>query len=400
MNSSFLRLFSVTALFSLMLGLMACGSSETTSSDAKSNGASSTGETKEPIKVGQYYALSGSQATFGISSKKGSELAAKEINAAGGVRGGYGLSLITYDTRGTNQETSNAVTRLITNEKVVALLGEVASGLSLDGGALAQEYGVPMITPASTNPSVTKDRDMVHRICFIDPFQGYVIAKFLKEEKKVTKAAVFFDQALPYSIGLKDAFVDAFKKMGGEVTIIQSYSEGDQEFTSQLTSIRDTKPEALVLTGYFTEVATIAIQAKRVGIDAIMIGGDGWTSEKLTEIGGDAIEGAYYSNHYSPEDTNPKVQDFIKNFKAAYNGETPDAMAALAYDSVYVLADALNRAKSVEAKDLAAAIAATKDFQAVTGKISLNEQRDAVKDAVILQIQDGQSRFVTTVSPE
>ncbi len=352
------------------------------------------------MKVGQYYALSGEQATFGISSKKGSELAYKEINAAGGVLGGKTLEHVTFDTRGLPQETGNAVTRLITNENVVAILGEVASSLSDAGGRIAQEYGVPMITPASTNPGVTKIGDMVHRICFIDPFQGFVVSKFLKEDKDVSRVAVLFDQGQAYSVGLKDAFIEAFEEMGGEVTIVQSYSSGEQEFSAQLTSIRDSNPQAIFIPGYYTEVATIAIQAKRIGIDAILIGGDGWTSEKLTEIGGDSIEGAYYSNHYSPEDSRPKVQEFIANFKAANNGETPDAMAALAYDSVYILADAINRAKSLEAKDLAAAIASTKDFDGVTGNITINAERNAEKDAVILQIQNGEPRFVTTVSPK
>lgn len=391
MKHLFVRYFSVVALFALAFGITGCSSSESSKSGETTNNS---------IKVGQFYALSGEQATFGISSKKGSELAFKEINAAGGVRGGSKLDYVTFDTRGLPQETANAVTRLITNENAVAILGEVASSLSDAGGRIAQEYGVPMITPASTNPGVTQIGDMVHRICFIDPFQGIVVSKFLTEDKDVKRVAVLFDQGQAYSVGLKDAFIEAFEKMGGEITIIQSYSTGDQEFSAQLTSIRDSKPQAIFIPGYYTEVATIAIQAKRIGIDAILIGGDGWTSEKLTEIGGDAIEGAYYSNHYSPEDTRPKVQEFIKNFKAANNGETPDAMAALAYDSVYILADSLNRAKSLDAKDLAAAIASTADFDGVTGNITINKDRNAEKDAVILQIQDGESRFVTTVSPK
>ncbi|MDX1973493.1 MAG: ABC transporter substrate-binding protein [Candidatus Sumerlaeia bacterium] len=391
MSVSFHRAYSfLIAAFGLFT-LIGCGGSES-SSESASSGA-------DKIKVGQFYALSGEQATFGISSKKGSELAFAEINAAGGVRGGAQLEHITFDTRGIPQETGNAVTRLINNEKVVALLGEVASSLSDAGGQVAQEYRVPMITPASTNPKVTQIGDMVHRICFIDPFQGFVVAKFLKENKNATKVAVLFDQGQAYSVGLKDAFLEAYPKMGGEILTVQSYSSGDQDFSAQLTNIRDLKPDAIFIPGYYTEVANIALQAKRLGVNTILIGGDGWTSEKLTEIAGDSIEGAYYSNHYSPEDSRPKVQEFIKNFKEAYGGETPDAMAALAYDSVYILADAMNRAESLEPDDLAAAIASTKDFDGVTGKITLNAERNAEKDAVILQIQNGESRFVTTVSP-
>jgi len=390
------KYFSILSIFCLvaMAAFTGCTSSDDGSSAQSGGGSSDDAET---IKVGQYYSLTGPQATFGQSSKKGSEMAQKEINAAGGVMGKE-LELVTYDTRSLSQEAGNAVTRLITNEDVVAVLGEVASSLSDAGGNVAQQLGVPMISPASTNPDVTKIGDMIHRICFIDPFQGLVVAKFLTENQDVTKCAILYDTGQAYSRGLKEAFETSFTELGGEIVAIEAYTGGEQDFNSQLNSIRDANPEAIFIPGYYTDVATIAIQVKSKGIDAIMIGGDGWTSDKLTEIADDAIEGGYYSNHYSPEDTRPEVQNFIADFKEEY-GEEPDAMAALAYDSVYILKDAIERAGTTEPQPLASAIAGTAGFNGVTGNITIDENRNASKPAVILQIQDGVPRFVTQIAP-
>ncbi|MFN0010374.1 MAG: ABC transporter substrate-binding protein [Phycisphaerales bacterium] len=353
----------------------------------------------EPIKVGHFGSLTGSEATFGQGSSKAIRLAIKDFNAAGGLNG-RPIALTEYDTRSDLKEAANVVTRMVTNDKVVAVLGEVASGRSLAGAPICQENGVPMITPSSTNPRVTKVGDMIFRVCFIDPFQGYVCAKFAAENQKARSAAILFDQAQPYSTGLASEFKKNFVKFGGKIATEQTYNGGDQDFTAQLQRIKGAGADIIFIPGYYTEVGNIAIQARKLGITAALLGGDGWESPKLAEIGGTAIDGAFYSNHYSPDDPSPVIQNFIKRFKAEYDGETPDSVTAQAYDATNFLFDAMKRAKSLKGTDLRDAIAATKDFKGVTGNITIDKDRNAVKAAVILQMKGGIPVYVTTINPE
>lgn len=349
------------------------------------------------IKIGHFASMTGKEATFGQSTDQGIRLAIEEINAAGGVNGKT-LELVTLDTKGESKEAGNAVTRLITLEKVTAVLGEVASGLSLAGGQVAQEKGVPMISPSSTNPRVTAGRPFVFRVCFIDPFQGYVVAKFSRENLKATKVAILYDQTAPYSKGLRDEFTKHFKAMGGAIVADQAYSGGDQDFSAQLTTIRNANPEAIFVPGYYTEAGSIALQARKLGITVPLLGGDGWDSEQLTAIGKEAIEGCYYSNHYAPDQPTPEIQAFVEKYKSKF-GSTPDGLAALGYDAALILADSMKRAKSLSGKDLRDAIAATKDFKGVTGVISLDAERNATKAAVMVQIKGGKPVWVATIPP-
>ncbi len=350
--------------------------------------------------VGHYGSMSGGQATFGQSTDNGIKLAIEEINAKGGVAGKT-VKLITYDDKGDAKEAGAAVTRLITRDKVQAVLGEVASSLSLAGAPVCQENGIPMISPSSTNERVTKVGDMIFRVCFIDPFQGSVCAKFAYENDKVKarKVAILYDQASAYSTGLANEFERAFKKMGGAVVAREAYNEGDPDFNAQLTAIRSAAPDAIFVPGYYTDVGNIARQARGLSIQVPLIGGDGWDSAELAKIGGEAINGCFYANHYSPEDPSPRVREFIEKYQKAY-GSIPDGLAALGYDAARILADAASRAKSLSGEDLAAALAETKNFEGVTGTISLDKDRNAVKSAVILEMVDGKAKFVTTVSPE
>jgi branched-chain amino acid transport system substrate-binding protein len=283
----------------------------------------------------------------------------------------------------------------------VAVLGEVASGLSLAGAPVCQEQGVPMISPSSTNPRVTAVGDMIFRVCFIDPFQGYVCAKFAREQPdiKAEKVAILYDQAAPYAVGLGREFNKAFTSMGGTIATEQTYNAGDQDFTAQLTTIRGTNPDMIFVPGYYTDVGNIAFQARKLGIKAPLLGGDGWDSVRLTEIAGESINGSYYSNHYSQEDPSPRVQEFIATYKKEY-GDPPDGLAALGYDAAMLLFDAMKRSKSLDGKELAAAIAATRDFAGVTGTISIDAERNAVKPAVVLEIKDGKPTYVTTIEPQ
>jgi len=252
---------------------------------------------------------------------------------------------------------------------------------------------------------VTAIGDMVFRVCFIDPFQGYVMARFAKENLKASKVAVLYDQSQAYSTGLKDDFVKAFQEMGGQVPTTQAYSKGDQDFNAQLTTIRGTSPDAIFIPGYYTDAANIAIQSRKLRITIPLLGGDGWDSAQLAAIGGKAMLNTFYSNHYSHQDPKPAVQNFIAKYKERNGGATPDGLAALGYDAAKILFAAMEKAPSLGGKDLAAAIAATKDFAGVTGLISMDEKRDARKPAVVLEMKEDASgqilpSFVTTIEPK
>ena len=364
---------------------------------AQPAGAGGTPAGSDTILLGEVGSLTGAQATFGISTRNGIELALKEANAAGGVKGKK-LAVRVYDNQGRADEAAQAVTRLITQDKVVLVLGEVASSNSLAMAEKAQAAGVPMITPSSTNPSVTEKGDYIFRVCFIDPFQGYVMAKFARENLKVDKVAILQDNKSAYSIGLTEVFQSKFAEMGGKIVGTESYSQGDTDFRGQLTALKKTKPQAIYVPGYYSDVGVIARQARELGLMVPLMGGDGWDSEKLFELAGTALEGSYFSNHYSPDNPDPKVQKFIADYKAAYGG-VPDALAALGYDAAKVAINALEKAPDLSGPAIRNAIAQTKGFPGVAGTISLDEKRNAVKPAVILKVTGGKTEFVTTINP-
>ncbi len=380
----------------LALGLIAgCERQSPQSSGGADAAPAPQGDT---IKVGHFGTLTGNEATFGQSTDKGVKMAFDEANAEGGINGKK-LELISRDTRGRTEDSGSAVTRLIDSDKVVALLGEVASGRSIAGGRVAQAKGIPMISPASTNPDVTAIGDKIFRVCFIDPFQGFVVAKFASENLKVKKVAILYDQSQAYSTGLRKNFVEAFTKMGGTITTEQAYSGGDQDFSAQLTTIRETAPQAIFIPGYYSEVGNIALQAKKLGIHVPMLGGDGWDSAELLQIAGEALEGSFFSNHFSEENPRPEQAAFIERYRAKWS-ERPDAMAALGYDAAKILVEAMKKAPSLKSDELAAAIAATKDFPGVTGMITIDANRNARKSAVMLEIKGGKLTFAASIDPE
>lgn len=384
-------LSALTRLLALPLLLTAC--------DGGGAPTETTPAAPEKILIGEFGSLTGSEATFGQSTHQGIQLALEEFNKAGGLNGKQ-VELKTYDDQGKTQEAGTAVTRLVTDDKVVAVLGEVASGLSMAGGAVAQQYGVPMISPSSTNAQVTQIGDMIFRVCFVDSFQGYVAAKFAKENLEVSSVAILFDQGSPYSAGLKDDFSREFTALGGSIAgAPQAYTGGDQDFSAQLTSIREANPEAVFIPGYYTDVANIALQARKLGLNVPLLGGDGWDSSQLAAIAGEAIEGAYYSNHYSHEEQRPEVQAFVQRYQARYN-QVPDGLAALGYDAAHILFEAMKRAPSLSGKDLAAAIAQTKDYHGVTGVITIDSERNARKPAVMVQMKGGKPGYVSTIYPK
>ncbi len=374
------RFLAFTALATLILGL-SCG--------PKLN--------PNEIRIGEYGSLTGAQATFGVSTQNGIQLAVDEANAAGGVNGKT-LKVIAYDDQGEGSEVAVVVTKLITEDKVQVILGEVASSLSLAAAPICQDHKIPMISPSSTDPKVTQKGDYIFRVCFIDPFQGRVMADFAMDQLKAKSAAILRDQKSDYSMGLADFFIKRFQERKGAIVSDQSYVAGDVDFKSQLTIIRGQKPDVIFVPGYYGDVGLIVKQARELGIKVPLLGGDGWDSSKLYEIGGEALDGCYFSSHYSPESTDPKVQDFVKRYQAKF-GQVPDALATLGYDAAGVLVAALKSAKSLDGADIRDAIAATKDYPGVTGSISLDADRNAVKPAVVLKISGGKASYVTTINP-
>ncbi|MBC7690178.1 MAG: ABC transporter substrate-binding protein [Methylotenera sp.] len=382
------------ALAMSMTAISGCKKSANTVNGISQNNNSAAGDV---IKLGEVGSMTGSEATFGTSTHQGILLAVKIINAAGGVKGKQ-FSVTSLDDQGKPEEAATAVTKLINQNNVSAILGEVASSRSLAMAPIAQQNKVLMITPSSTNPKVTEQGDHIFRVCFIDPFQGTVMAKFATETLKLKKVAILRDVKNDYSVGLANYFKETFVKAGGTIVVDQSYSAGDIDFKSQLTAIRAKAPEAIFVPGYYTEVGLIGRQARELGLKVPLMGGDGWDSPKLKEIGGAAMDGSYFSNHYSEEDKSPVVQDFISKYKADY-GVVPDGLAAMGYDAVVILADAMKRAPTLNTEDVRKALLATRDFPGVTGKININDKRDAVKSAVVLKVENGVFKYQTTVNP-
>jgi len=359
-------------------------------------GATDTGV----IKIGEIGSMTGTEATFGTSSDRGIQLAVKEVNSAGGIKGRQ-IQVIALDDEGKPEEAATAATRLISSEHVTALLGEVASTRSLFMAPKAQAAKVPMVSPSSTNEKVTAVGDYIFRACFIDPFQGYVMAKFATETLKLKKAAILRDVRNDYSVGLAKVFNDNFTKMGGQIVDNESYSSGDVDFKAQLTNIKGAAPQALYVPGYYTDVGLIARQAREVGLTVPLLGGDGWDSEKLYEIGGSALEGSYFSNHYSVDDPSPRIQEFVSKFKKEYGGQVPDSLAAQAYDAAGMLFDAMKRAKDLSGPSIRDALAQTKDYKGVTGDITMDDKRNATKPAVVLKVsKGGKYEFSGRIMPE
>lgn len=364
------------------------------------------------IVVGEFGSLTGAQSTFGTSDQTGIALAVDELNKAGGINGKK-VNVISEDDAGQPDQALNVVKRLITQEGAVAILGEVASKNSIAAAPFCNSSKVPMISPSSTNPKVTQQGPYIFRVCFIDPFQGLVGAKFAYNTLKARRAAVLFDSGGDYSVGLKDVFEASFKKLGGQIVAERDYQATDSDFRAQLTAIKAANPDVLYVPGYYGQVGPIAKQARAVGIpkSVPLLGGDGWESDKLVEGAGGpggALEGSYFTNHSSMDSPEPRIQKFVAAYKAANNGQKPNALAALAYDAAGVLFAAMKQIPAPTDGDyntdayrakLRDAIAATKDYPGVTGNITLNADRNAVKPAVVLQIKGADEKYVTTINP-
>jgi branched-chain amino acid transport system substrate-binding protein len=351
-----------------------------------------------PIRVGQYGAFSGKEAAFGTAARKGAILAFDEMNAAGGVLGRK-LELLTEDNQSRAGESATIAKKFVSRDKVVAVLGGNPSANSLEAAPILQNAKIPMIAISSTNPRVTEAGNYIFRVCFIDPFQGAVLAKFARETLHARRAAIITSVNNAYSVGISKVFREKFTAAGGEVVIEQRHSEGDKDFRAQLTAIKAAGVDCIFHSSNYTEGALICIQARQLGFTGPLFGGDAWEAPQLIEIGGKAVEGTYYSTHASPESTAPEMQNFIKKFRARWDGEMPDSIAALGYDAARLLFDALKRAGTTDSGALRDAIAATKDFAGATGRITIDKDRNATKSAVILTVKDGKFAYVETVDP-
>jgi len=356
------------------------------------------GAVNQVLLLGEFGTMTGPESTFGLSTHNGIVMAIEEANAENGIRG-MKIQLKSYDDEGRSDKVVAVVTRLVTQDKVVLLLGEVASSRSIAAASIAQQFKIPMLSPSSTNPRVTEIGDYIFRACFIDPFQGSVMARFARNHLKLRTAAILRDVRSDYSVGLANVFAKEFKKLGGSVLADLPYFSGDFDFKSQLRTIKLKKPDLIFVPGYYSEVGLIARQAKNLNYKGVLLGGDGWDSDKLVKIAGDAILGGYFSSHYSSKDKNPVVQNFVSKYKAKF-GTIPNGLSAMGYDAARVAIEAARNAVDLSPKSLRDALAKTKNFSGVTGIITLNDERNAVKPAVVLRVV-GRSEydFVTTVNP-
>ena len=367
-------------------------------------GGGSKGADGDTIKIGGVLEMTGGSASFGISSKNGIDLALKKINEKG-VLGGKKLSLVVADTKSEASEATNAMQKVISQDKVVAVIGPNQSSAVIAAGAINNGSKVVDITPMGTNPDVTVDpktkqvKPYSFRTCFIDPFQGTVMASFASNELKVKKAAIYIDNTSDYAKGLAQFFKENFIKNGGQVVIEEAYLQKDTDFKSTLTKIKAAQPDFIYIPGYYQEVGLIVKQAREMGITVPMAGGDGWDSAKLPEIAGKAaLENTFFSSLYSPDDTSDLNKEFVAEYKKAYN-TNPDVFAALAYDSTLLVAKAIEDAGSADPAKIAEAMAKIKGFKGVSGEVTFNEEHNPIKSAVIIEHKDGKQTFKAKVNP-
>ncbi|HEU4713746.1 MAG TPA: ABC transporter substrate-binding protein [Pyrinomonadaceae bacterium] len=352
---------------------------------------------RSTIKIGYFGDLSGPTFNFGQSAINGVLMAADQMNQAGGINGRK-IDVVITDDKGSPEEAARLTAKLIDQDKVVAIIAGGTSGNSRAAAPKAQSSHVPLISPSATDPLVTAVGDYIFRACFVDEFQGEVMASFAIHTLKAKKAAILFDFNSPYGRGLTDWFQTGFKRLGGEIVNEQSYKQGDADFKGQLVSIRASEPEVIYIPGYYADVTAIAKQARQLGLTQPLLGGDGWDAPELWQLGGDALNGSYISTHYSVDD--PSIQTFVEEYKQRYGNLVPDAHAALAYDAAKLLFDAITRAGTTDGSKLRDTLAQTKNFPGVTGVISMDAHRNAVKPAVVMKLMDVRFIYQETIQPD
>jgi ABC-type branched-chain amino acid transport systems, periplasmic component len=359
-------------------------------------------EKGDTIKIGVNMELTGGVSVYGQSCYNGIKMAVDEINAAGGVNGKK-LEIVAYDTKSEPAEAANGAMKLITEDQVKVLIGPATSGASISAQQVATEHKVPMITPSGTAENVTVDnkgdvRKYIFRAPFIDAFQGTVMARFAGEDLQAKTAVIYIDNSSDYSKGQAATFEEVFVQSGGTIVGKESYLQRDVDFKSSLTKIKAMNPDVIYIPGYYQEVALIVKQAREIGVNQPLLGGDGWDSPQMFEVAGAAMTNAFMSNHYSGGDSDPKVKEFEEKYEKKY-GAKPEAFAALAYDSTMLVADALRRADSTDTEKITEALAQTQDIELVTGKISFDAFHNPIKSAVIIEYKEGKREFRTKINP-
>ena len=353
------------------------------------------------IMIGLITPLSGDVKTYGESVRNSFLIAVEEANAKGGVAG-MKITYVIQDDKNDATEAANVANLLVNQHRVKAIVGAVTSKATIPVSDIIQAAKIPTLTPTATNPKVTvadgKRKEYMFRACYTDSFQGTVMAKFARGTLNATAAAVLYDASNDYSKGIAEVFRDAFVRMGGRVTAYESYGKDDVDFSALLTKVKAAKPDVLFLPDYYNKVGLIAKQAKETGFQGALIGPDGWDSPELVKVAGDAIEGGYFSNHYSPEDTRPEVGNWVKKYKEKFR-QTPDALGTLAYDATNMLLEAIRKANSADPGKIRDALASLSGFEGVTGKFTMDEHGDPIKSAVIIQIKDGKQKFLQVVNP-
>ncbi|MBI2061570.1 MAG: ABC transporter substrate-binding protein [Nitrospirae bacterium] len=349
----------------------------------------------EKAKVGVVLSMTGDTAAFGDMTWTGIQIA-KEMKPK--VLGAD-LELVLVDNKSDKIEAANAAQRVVQRDKVIAILGEVASSRSMAISSVAESKKIPQISPSSTNPLVTQGKRYVFRACFIDPFQGQVIANFALQNLKAKTAALLTDIAQDYSVGLSNYFKTTFEKGGGKVIKELRYQTNDQDFSPQLTVLKGTPPDVLVITGYYQEAALVSKQARGLGLKSTILGGDGAEAPELLKLGGEAVEGFYFSTHFDEKSATTAIgRKYVEAYRAKFN-KAPDALGALGADAYFMLAEAIEKAKSFEPEKIRDELEKMKGFEAVSGIISMDEKHNAVKSAVVKKVEKGEFVYVTTVNP-
>lgn len=348
------------------------------------------------LKIGVVSSLTGFTATFGQEEINGIKLAYEKLKKAPGPK----FDLVIEDDKSESIESTIATRKLLSVDKVTVMIGSPTSSLALASAPIVQEAKIPFITPTATNPKVTLAGNYITRACFTDDFQGIVMAKFAAHTLKKTKGLILIENTSDYSKGLAKAFTEQFIKLGGKMvnTDELTYSAKDTDFQSILRKVRRANPDFIFIPGYYVEVGHIVKQARALGINIPFLGGDGWASPKLFEIAGAAVKGSYISTHFAPDDKTPVVQSFVKEYEKAY-GTKPGAFAALGYDSLGIVADAIKRAKSTKPSDIRDALVVTKNYPGITGTITFDKDRNPTKSAVVLEATASNFVFHSRVNP-
>lgn len=379
-NSTRLSLLVLVVLLGVALVLSGCGKKEL-----------------DEIRIGVIAPQTGPVAAYGEGARDGIMLAFDKINAAGGIDGKQ-IKYIVEDNKGDQAETTNVVNKLISKDKVVAIIGPVISGTSNVAAPICNKEKIPMITPTGTAVEITKAGEYISRVCFLDSYQGSVMAKFAVENLEAKTAAILYDVASDYSIGMKDVFAEVFAENGGKIIETVSYTSGDADFSAQLTKLKAANPDVIYLPAYYNDDSLVLRQAQGLGITATFLGGDGWDAQELIDSAGIAAEGCYFTTHYSSSDPSSIVQNFLKDYQEKYN-RFPIVFAPLGYDAALLLADAIDRADSLDSEKIKDAINSTKDFPGVTGTLSLDENGDPIKEVAIVTVKDGEFELVTKMRP-